>query len=140
MTSTMEIEFCGADSEDAEIIHVDEIERRLRSRFPDATFDKAKGDEHIEAQLQELIQQRAPEVILASHRNYFGGVAFVSVASKDWGGASASGYVFSISPPLGDHLVLQLKGVADRLIGDRIAHELGAVFGLEVFRGGSDTP
>jgi len=80
---------------DADTLHAKEIARRILQAFPHALVDWDRGNQHVQTRLQELIALRTPEVILKSHRSFFGHVAYLSVSYPEWPNLSVSSYVHS---------------------------------------------
>jgi hypothetical protein len=91
-------------------ISVGELVRRLTRRFPNMIVDQEKGDARVQERLQHLIDLDAPSVILESHRSYFGDTIFVSISEVHWKGATATCYLTSINPPLGDTFSFEVTG------------------------------
>ena len=63
----------------------DEVLRRIAPAFRYVVIDKARGDRLIQEKYTELLDMRAPEVILRSHRSLFGRTVFVTLADDDAG-------------------------------------------------------
>jgi hypothetical protein len=88
------------------------------------TVDRRKGNEHVQERLEHLTNIGAPNVILESHRSYFGNVIFVSISEPHWNGATAVSYLHSIWPPLGDRVLFNVTGAPDKATIDLIIKEL----------------
>jgi len=110
----------------------------LSDRFPATVIDWPRGDAYVQAGLDRLIALGTPEVILRSHRAYFGNVVFVSVSEPRWGGVTATSYIHSIWSPLDDAVVFDVRGPEDADRVGPIARELGAALGMAPCAAASD--
>jgi hypothetical protein len=126
----LEIKLCVEAWEQTLELPVDELAQRLLRHFPSAVIDRERGDAHVQQGLERLIGLGAPEVILESHRLYFGNVVFVSVSEGHWTGATATSYLHKMWPPLGDTVSFDIQGAGDESAVDSIARELGAALGM----------
>jgi hypothetical protein len=117
-------------------VSVEELMQRFARCFSSGVVDKARGDAHIKEGLDRLIAMGAPDVILKSHRSYFGNTVFVSVSEPRWRGATATSYLQKIWPPLGDSVLFDIQGADDEL-ANSIARELAAALDMVVC---SETP
>jgi hypothetical protein len=123
------IKLC-VEGEQTSEIHAEELVRRLLRHFPATVIDWERGDAHVQAGLDHLIRLGAPDVILESHKSYFGNVVFVSVSESRWGSAIATSFVHTIWPPLGDAVVFDVHGATDEGTVGLIARELRAALGM----------
>ena len=112
-------------------VSVEELVRRFARSFPSAVIDRERGDAHIQEGLDRLIAMGAPDIILKSHRSYFGNTVFVSVSEGRWAGATATSYLQRIWPPLGDAVFFEVQGAED-VLASAIARELGAALDMIV--------
>lgn len=119
------------DWETTRYLTSDDLLRRLLRNFPSMVIDGPKGDAQVQEGLDRLIQVGAPEIILESHKWYFGKTIFVSIAEKHWRGAVASSYLTPIRPPLGDTVYFDVTG-ADSVTLESIARELEIALGMVV--------
>jgi hypothetical protein len=111
-------------------VSAEELARRLLRHFPSTVIDWDWGDAHVQDGLDRLIGLGAPDVILESHRTYFGNVAFASVSEDRWEGATATSYLHRMWPPLGDAVVFEVQGVETDAMAASIASELAAALDM----------
>jgi hypothetical protein len=126
----MEFKLIVEDWENTNEVSLEEVERRFVRNFPSAIIDRQRGDADVQECLDRLIATRTPKVILESHRSQFGDTAFVTVGESRWAGATATSYLSTIRPPLGDRIEFDVQGAEDGL-ASTIARELAAA--LEMF-------
>jgi hypothetical protein len=125
-----ELSFCVEDWEHTPHIHAEELVRRLRCHFPEMIVDREKGNDHVQEGLERLKARQAPNVILESHRSYFGNVIYVSISEGRWNGATANSHLYSIWPPLGDWVHFDVIGAPDAATIEMITQELASAMGL----------
>jgi hypothetical protein len=126
----MQVKLCVEAWEETPELSADELARRLLRHFPSAVIDRERGNAHVQAGLDRLIGLGAPEMILESHRSYFGNVVFASVSEARWEGAVATSYLHRMWPPLGDAVFFDVQRAADEAAVNVIASELGAALGM----------
>jgi hypothetical protein len=126
----MEIAFCIDDKAQSRQPHAGELARRLCDRFPTTIIDWQQGNAFVQAGLDRLISLGTPEVILHSHRAYFGNVVFVSVSEPQWAGIVATSYIHSIWSPLDDAVLFEVQGSDDTDRVGAIFRDLGAALGM----------
>ena len=63
----------------------DQVLRRIAPAFRYVVVDKVRGDSLVQEKYAELLALPAPEVILLSHRSFFGRTAFVTLADDEAG-------------------------------------------------------
>lgn len=131
-TLLMEILFCVKEWETTAHIDVDALVARLQRHFPTAKVDRERGDAHVQKRLEDLIAMGAPEVVLDSQRSLFGHVVFIEISARHWSSATATSYLQTLEPPLGDRTCFEIDGAADQAALDAIAAELGVGLGMEV--------
>lgn len=110
---------------------VDELVKRLIRSFLTAVIDRERGDAHVQEGLDRLIAMGAPNVILESHRSYFGNTVFVSLSESHWAGATATSFLQRMWPPLGDAVFFDVQG-ADEALMSTIASELASALEMIV--------
>ncbi len=126
----MEITLRVEDCDQTPHISVEELVERLLRQFPAAVVNRERGDVHVQEGLNRLIRLEAPDVILDAHRSYFGNVVFVSISDSQWAGASATSYLHTMWPPLGDAVLFEVEGANDEMTVDLIARELAGTLGM----------
>ena len=126
----MEIRLCVIAWEETPLIPVQELVRRLRSRYPTMLVDWKRGDAFVQTRLEQFVAIGAAEVILKSHRTYFGNTAYVSIREEHWSGATVTAWLQTMRPPLGDAVCFDVMGTDAEAVGELIAGELGAVLGM----------
>jgi hypothetical protein len=126
----LQVKLCVEAWEETSEVSAEELAQRLLRHFPSAMIDRERGDGHVQEGLDRLISQGAPDVILESHRSYFGNVVFASVSEARWEGATATSYLHRMWPPLGDAMFFDVEGAADERIVAFIAGELAAALGM----------
>jgi hypothetical protein len=112
-------------------LDADEIERRIRDNLPNAVVDRWRGDEYVDARLQELIEQRTPEIILASHRRLFGRTLHIEVSYPDWPREHVFAYVSPVTPDC--DFDLKLPGPFNLALLQRAAKDVSAALGFRFF-------
>lgn len=126
----MQVRLCVEGWEVTPELSADELSQRLLRHFPSAVVDRERGNKHVQEGLDRLIGLGAPDVILESHRSYFGNVVFASVSEARWAGAVAISYLHRMWPPLGDAVLFDVQGAADDAAVGKIAGELGQALGM----------
>jgi hypothetical protein len=119
--------------DDTPELSAEELATRLLRHFPSAVIDRDRGNAHVQAGLDRLIDDGAPAVILESHRAYFGNVIYASVGESHWKGVTATSYLQRIWPPLGDTVTFDVQGSAEHATVDSIARELGVALGMSPY-------
>ena len=112
-------------------LSVEELVQRLTRNFPSAVIDRERGNSHVQEGLNRLVAMGAPNIIIESHRSYFGNTVFVSVSESRWAGATANSYLQRMWPQLGDAVFFDVQGANDALLPS-IARELAAALGMVV--------
>jgi hypothetical protein len=126
----LQVKLCVEAWEKTPEVSAEELARRLLCHFPSAVLNRERGNAHVQEGLDRLIGMGAPDVILESHRSYFGNVVFATVSEARWQGAAATSYLHRMWPPLGDVVFFDLQGVADEAAVESIARELGTALGM----------
>lgn len=126
----MELKLCVEAWEETPEISAQELAQRLLRRFPSTVIDWGRGNAHVQEGLERLIALGAADVLLESHRAYFGNVVFTSVSEGRWEGATATSYLRRMWPPLGDAVYFDVQGATSDAIIGVIASELGAALGM----------
>jgi hypothetical protein len=126
----LQVKLCVEAWEETPELSAEELAQRLIRHFPSAVIDWERGNAHVQEGLDRLIGLEAPDVILESHRSYFGNVVFASVSEARWAGAVATSYLYQMWPPLGDVVFFDIHGAADEVAADAIASELGEALGM----------
>ena len=126
----MKVKLCVEAWEQTPELSTDELARRLLREFPSAVIDRERGNAHVQECLDRLISLGAPEVVLESHRSYFGNVVFAAVSEARWDGATATSYLHRMWPPLGDAVFFDVQRAATEAVVGLIAGELGAALGM----------
>jgi hypothetical protein len=120
----MRLKFGVENWEHTDHIHAEELVSRLVSRFPRMVIDRDEGNAHVQRKLDDLIAMGTPNVILTSHRGYFGNVIYVSIAEESWHGAVAISYLHSMYPQLGDTVFFDVTAAPNKIATNVIAKEL----------------
>jgi hypothetical protein len=127
----VELRFYVEDWEHTVHIPAEELVRRLLRHFPSMMADPRKGDAHVQHGLDELIKLGAPDVILESHKALFGNVIFTSISEPRWNNATATSYLQSMRPGLGDRVSFDVTGTFDestlRVVREDLARALEMV-------------
>jgi hypothetical protein len=126
----LQVKLCVEAWQETPELSADELAQRLLRHFPSAVIDRERGNAHVQHGLDRLIGLGAPDVILESHRSYFGNVVFASVSEARWEGAVAISYLHRMWPPLGDAVFFDVQGAADEAAAGAIASELGEALGM----------
>jgi hypothetical protein len=126
----VEIAFCIDEKAPSRQPPARELARRLYDRFPTTVIDWERGDAYVQAGLDRLTALGTPDVILQSHRAYFGNVVFVSVSEPRWAGIVATSYIHSIWSPLDDAVLFDVRGSDDADRVGPIFRELGVALGM----------
>ncbi|MFO0876270.1 MAG: hypothetical protein U0840_02765 [Gemmataceae bacterium] len=126
----MEIAFCIDEKAESRQPHARELAQRLSDRISTTIVDWPRGNTYVQAGLDRLISLGTPEVILQSHRAYFGNVVFVSVSEPRWAGITATSYIHSIWSPLDDSVLVDVQGSDDAETVGSVVRELGAALGM----------
>lgn len=124
-------------ADDERFIDAHEIARRVQQACPNVVIDWRRGEEWVEASLQELIDRGTPEVILASHRRQFGRTAYISLTYPDWPNQPVYTIVSGIQRELGDSLFLEVTDPFHLDLLKRGAQEFAAALSFEYFLGTS---
>lgn len=117
-------------ADDTPELSVEELATRILRHFPSAIIDRDRGNAHVQAGLDRLIDDGAPAVILESHRAYFGNVIYASVGESHWKGVTATSYLHRIWPPLGDAVTFDVQGNAGDATVGSLVRELGTALGM----------
>lgn len=125
----MQIKFCFEATDQKHEIHAEELVQRLHHHFPMLNLDWERGDVYVQSQLDRLIALEAPDVILESHRSYFGNVVYTSIRDKSWSGAIATSYLCRMCLPLGDAVFFDVQK-ADEATLNLVASEIAAALGM----------
>ena len=126
----MQVKLCVKAWEETPELSSDELAQRLLRHFPSTVIDRKRGNAHVQERLDSLVSLGAPDVILESHRSYFGNVVFASVSETRWEGAVAISYLQRMWPPLGDAVFFDIEGAVDEAAECAIAGELGEALGM----------
>jgi hypothetical protein len=123
----MKLDFV-ANSEDP--VQAEELVRQLQAHFPSLVADQAKGDAHVQERLDMFIAMGTPDVILTSHRSYFGKVIYVSISEPHWKGATVTSYVYPMYPGLGDGASFDVDDEMEAATTNLISNELATALGM----------
>jgi len=127
----LQIKFVVEAWEQTPHLPVEELLKRLKRQFKSLVVDRERGDAHVQAELDQLVRLGATEVILESHKSYFGNVVFVLIDEISSTGATATSYLQSIWPPLGDAVWFDVKA-SDKTTVEKTARELAASLGMVI--------
>jgi len=125
----MKLQYAVEDWEETLHIPVEELVRRLASRFPKLHVDREKGNALVQERLDGLIAIGAPSVILESHRSQFGDTILATIADESWGSATATAILSSIRPPLGDGVAFETRD-EDATTVERMSRDLANALGM----------
>lgn len=106
----------------------EEVARRVLQGNPNAVTDWSRGDEMVDARLQDLLSMRAPDVIVASHRLLFGHVVYIELSYPEWPNHSVFTYVYG---PANDGLSLEVSGGFDIKLLIHAAREISQALNYE---------
>lgn len=126
------VELRVRDPDNNSEVHAEELARRLLGHFPQAVIDRPRADAYVQSGLERLIDQEAPDVILEAHRRYFGNVIFASVSDEHWEGVTATSYLHTMWPDLGDTVSFEMNPDPGSETGRVIANELAVALDMVV--------
>ena len=81
----MQLDLYVPDEQNEGFLHAQTIADRLRKQFPSTLVDWDKGDARVQRQLDDLIANNCPELILQSQQTCFGHMALELAIEKGTG-------------------------------------------------------